>query len=401
MSGTYGIDVHRPNYQLFHPEVPQNVHVEVKAHFREEKLHVVGKLLIIVVAVASFLLAIDLIGYSFLGLRQEVGTSILSIAANPFVGLFIGLLLTAVIQSSSTSTSMIVALVGSGALSLSTAVPIVMGANVGTTLTSTVVSLGFITSRREFRKAISAATVHDIYNIILVAILFPLEYHYHLLSRLSNGLVGWLTDDRANATTAIDSSEHRFSEGVSQWIADLVNNDWLLFLLAFGLLFATIKLISQIISRSLIGGPRERLNERVFQDPYRSFLWGGVLTAAVQSSSITTSLIVPLVAKGKVSLQKVFPFVMGANLGTTLTALVAALFASKAAIELAVVHLLFNSFGVLLFLPYRPLRRWPGRIAAAVGELTLQHRIYGFIYILLLFFAIPFLLIYCYRQGLL
>ena len=238
--------------------------------------------------VLLFLLAIDLIGYSFVHLRQQIGTSILSAAANPFIGLFIGLLLTAVIQSSSTSTSMIVALVGSGALSLSTAVPIVMGANVGTTLTSTVVSLGFITSRREFRKAISAATVHDFYNIILVAILFPLEYRYHLLSRLSNALVDWLAEGWMKNVTHETGYELVWFEEVGQWVAGLIGNDWLLFLLAFGLLFATIKLIAQIISRSLIGGSRERLEERFFQNPYRSFLWGGVLTAAVQSSSITT-----------------------------------------------------------------------------------------------------------------
>ena len=376
------------------------MHVEVrKKHSLTNKLQLISRILIIVVAVVLFLLAIDLLGYSFLSLRQRVGTSILSVAANPFIGLFIGLLLTAVIQSSSTSTSMVVALVGSGALSLSAAVPIVMGANIGTTLTSTVVSLGFITNKREFRKAISAATVHDFYNVILVAILFPLEYHYHLLSRLSEGLVAWLTDGWVENTADIDPSEVGFSEGIGQWVANLVGNDWLLFFLAFVLLFATIKLISQFISRSLIGSSREHLKARIFQNPYKSFMWGSVLTAAVQSSSITTSLIVPLVAKGKVSLQKVFPFVMGANLGTTLTALIAALFISKAAIGLAMVHFLFNLFGALLFLPYKPVRRWPGTIAAAFGKLTLQHRIYGFLYIILLFFAIPFLLIYFYRQG--
>lgn len=369
--------------------------------FREDTLMFVGRVLLVLVAVAFFLLAIDLIGYSFIGLRQQIGQSILSVATNPFVGLFIGLLLTAVIQSSSTSTSMIVALVGSGAMSLSTAVPIVMGANVGTTLTSTVVSLGFITSRREFRKAISAATVHDFYNIFLVAILFPLEYHYHALSRLSHGLVVWLANGWTNGAGGGAAYPLDFSHQIAHRVAKGVDNDWWLFLLSFALLFATIKIISQIISHSLIGGSRERFEERLFRNPYQSFLWGGALTAAMQSSSITTSLIVPLVAKGKVSLQKAFPFVMGANTGTTLTALLAALFASRVAIELAVVHLLFNLFGALLFLPYRPLREGPGRVAAAFGKLTLRHRIYGFLYIFLLFFTIPFLLIYCYRQGLL
>ncbi len=346
-----------------------------------------------------FLLAINLISYSFLHIRQQIGTAILSVADNPFIGLFIGLLLTAVIQSSSTSTAMIVALVGSGAMSLSSAVPIVMGANVGTTLTSTLVSLNYITKKREFRKAISAATVHDFYNIILVAILFPLEYHYRLLSRLSAGLVVWLTDHwKLNLTEAVPFGRGLL-DGTGRWLASAINNDWLLLLLAFVLLFITIKLISRIVSRSLIGSDRQRLKQQIFQSPYKAFAWGGILTAAVQSSSITTSLIVPLVAKGKVSLSKAFPFVMGANMGTTVTALAATLFSTQAALELAMVHFLFNLFGALLFLPYQPVRRWPERLAAAFGKLTLRHRIYGFLYIILLFFAVPFLLIYCYRQG--
>jgi sodium-dependent phosphate cotransporter len=90
---------------------------------------------------------------------------------------------------------------------------------------------------------------------------------------------------------------------------------------------------------------------------------------------------------------------MGANMGTTVTALAATLFSTQAALELALVHFLFNLFGALLFLPYQPVRRWPERLAAAFGKLTLRHRIYGFLYIILLFFAVPFLLIYCYRQG--
>ena len=348
-----------------------------------------------------FLLAIDLISYSFLHIRQQLGATILSVADNPFIGLFIGLLLTAVIQSSSTSTTMIVALVGSGAMSLSAAVPLVMGANVGTTLTSTLVSLSFIAKKREFRKAIGAATVHDFYNVILVVILFPLEYHYQLLSRLSSGLVVWLVDHgKINLLESV-SLGRGWLEGLGSSIAALVGNDWLLLLLSFGLLFTTIKLISQFIAHSLIGSTRERLKEHIFQNPYKAFAWGGILTAAVQSSSITTSLIVPLVAKGKVSLPKAFPFVMGANMGTTITALVATLFNSQAALELAIVHFLFNFFGALLFLPYQPVRRYPTLIAATFGKLTLRHRIYGFLYIILLFFAIPFLLIYCYRQAIL
>lgn len=372
--------------------------VKVIEQKKREALKVAGKAVVVLLAVLLFLLSLDIMGNSFLSLRQTAAETILSVTSNPFIGLFIGLLLTAIIQSSSTSTAMIVALVGSGALSLSSAVPIVMGANIGTTLTSTIISLGFITSKREFRKAISAGSIHDIYNIILTIILFPLEYYDQFLSRTSNTIAAWLTglsSDSGVAEYVIESES--WSPGA--YLTELVDNSWLLVLISFVLLFAAIKIMSRIIYSSLIGQSKDHMQDYIFNNPYKSFAWGSVLTAAVQSSSITTSLMVPLVATGKVSLQKSFPFIIGANIGTTVTALIAALFKTEAAISIALVHFLFNSFGVLLFLPYKPLRRIPGLLAARFGRLTQRNRLIGFLYIVLMFFLIPFLLIYLNRPS--
>ncbi|MFP4089995.1 MAG: Na/Pi symporter [Cyclobacteriaceae bacterium] len=356
-------------------------------------LLVTGKVLLLIITVLLFLLSLDIMGNSFLSLRQSAAETIMSVTSNPFVGLFIGLQLTAIIQSSSTSTAMIVALVGSGGLSLSAAVPIVMGANIGTTLTSTIVALGFITSKREFRKGISAGSVHDFYNIILTIILFPLEYYYHFLSRLSNFLAAWLISLGAETDQAVSPSVDTMPS-IGIYLTQAVDNSWLLIVFSFVLLFATIKVMSQIIYGSLIGESKDRIKEFVFSNPYKSFLWGSVVTAAVQSSSITTSLMVPLVATSKVSLQKAFPFVIGANVGTTLTALIAAIFKSEAAISIALVHFLFNTTGLLVFLPYKPVQRIPSLLAARFGKLTQRNRLYGFLYIVLMFFLIPFLLIY-------
>jgi len=355
-----------------------------------------GKSLIVILAILLFLLALDIMGNSFLSLRQSAAETLLSITDNPFVGLFIGLLLTAIIQSSSTSTAMIVALVGSGALSLSSAVPIVMGANIGTTLTSTIISLGFITSKREFRKAISAGAIHDVYNIILTIILFPLEYYYHFLSGVSNTMAAWLVKVSSDPQlqTQVTAEE---SMSVGAYLTEAIDNSWILVILSFLLLFAAIKIMSQIIYTSLIGKSKDHMQDYVFNNPYKSFAWGSVITAAVQSSSITTSLMVPLVATSKVSLQKSFPFIIGANIGTTVTALIAALFKSEAAISIALVHFLFNSFGVLVFLPYKPLRRIPGLLSGRFGKLTQRNRLFGFLYIVLMFFLVPFILIYLNR----
>lgn len=365
---------------------------------QNEKIYAVGKIGLLFITVLLFLLSIDLMSSAFQGAGTTAAESLLSATSNPFVGLFIGLLLTAIIQSSSTSTSMIVVLVGTGALSLPAAVPMIMGANIGTTLTSTLVSMGFITSLREFRKAVSAGIIHDFYNIILTAILFPLEYYYHLLSRLSVLLADALSSVTV-AGISNTSDQILFSKSIGMHITEIVGNSWILILFSILLLFGTIKVMSRIIYSSLIGESKDKLKKYIFSNPFKSFGWGGVITAAVQSSSITTSLIIPLVATGRVSLQKAFPFIIGANIGTTVTALIAALFKSEAAVSIAIVHFLFNFTGVLLFLPFFSVRKVPLIMAVRFGRLTQQHRIYGFLYIMLMFFILPFVLIYFYQAG--
>src|SRR5688572_7804088 len=135
-----------------------------------------------------FLFALDLMTSSLQHLGKNVAETILLATSNPFTGLFIGLLITAMLQSSSTTTSLVVALVASGSITLQSAVPIIMGANIGTTITSTIVSLGFISKKKEFRRAVAAGTYHDFFNILTVIILFPLEYYYGFLSTISGSI---------------------------------------------------------------------------------------------------------------------------------------------------------------------------------------------------------------------
>ena len=137
-----------------------------------------------------FLFALDLMTSSLQHMGKNVAETILQATSNPFTALFIGLLITAMLQSSSTTTSLVVALVASGSLTLQSATPIIMGANVGTTITSTIVSLGFINKKKEFRRAVAAGTYHDFFNILTVVILFPLEYYYGFLSSLA----GWISN---------------------------------------------------------------------------------------------------------------------------------------------------------------------------------------------------------------
>lgn len=344
-------------------------------------------------AAGLFLLAIELVSASVTMIGQETARSVLLVTSNPFIGLFIGLLATALIQSSSTVTAMTVAVVASGYLSLGNAIPIVMGANVGTTLTSTLVSLGFITNRNEFRKAISAGSIHDFFNIITVLIVFPLEYYYGLLSYCAQQLTSLFAGGSNSSIVLNNTTEVNYSR-LTEWIMTFLPQNFVSILISLILLFLSIKFLSNIIYSRLIGASKDKLKRYVFSNPYKSFGWGTLITAGVQSSSITTSLIVPLVASGRVTLSNAFPFIMGANIGTTITALLAAYSRSDAAISLAFVHILFNLIGVLIFLPFPAIRRIPVMIAYKFGKLTLDSRAFGFSYIIISFFLLPFTLIY-------
>ncbi|MGC8713592.1 MAG: hypothetical protein ACP5RH_14485 [Leptodesmis sp.] len=121
------------------------------------------------------------------GFRAAVGDEaeqLFAFAKNPFVGLVVRILSTALVQSSSTTTSIIVGLVAGG-LPVRIAVPMIMGSNIGTSITNGIVSLGFVGKKEEFKQAFAASTVLDLFNLLAVLIFFPLEILFHPLERLS------------------------------------------------------------------------------------------------------------------------------------------------------------------------------------------------------------------------
>ncbi|HMJ69688.1 MAG TPA: Na/Pi symporter [Cyclobacteriaceae bacterium] len=360
----------------------------------------------ILAALFIFLLALDLMISSLQHLGASVAETIIMATSNPFTGLFIGLLITAIIQSSSATTSMVVALVASGSISLEGAIPIIMGANVGTTITSTIVSLGFITKKKEFRRAVSAGTYHDFFNILTILILFPLEYYYGFLSGISQQIASTFFDQPFGPTTRISFLGGGLGTIVNN-LVQLIDNGFVLIILSFVLLFGSIlffrRVLSGILGLETEGGKSADKDSGVqkffFQSPLKCFGWGLALTAVIRSSTITTSLVVPLVAKKVIRLNQAVPFILGANIGTTITAFIAAMSNSNIAISIAIAHFLFNFIGVLIFslVPY--VKTIPVNLAKGLGKLTIRYRLAGFVYILLTFFFIPFSLIYLNRSA--
>jgi sodium-dependent phosphate cotransporter len=345
-----------------------------------------------------FIFALDLMISSLQHLGANAADAILKATSNPFTALFIGLLVTAIIQSSSATTSMVVALVASGSLNLQGAVPIIMGANIGTTITSTIVSLGFITRKKEFRRAVAAGTYHDFFNILTVLMLFPLEYYYGFLSGISEQLANTFFIQDGTGTTESISFLGSGAGLMITRLVELIGNGLILIILSFTLLFGSILLFRKMISNMLGLRTQERVTRYFFKSPLQSFGWGLLITAAIRSSTITTSLVVPLVAKKLVRLKSVVPFIVGANIGTTITAFIASMSNSNIAISIAIAHALFNVIGAIVFFMVPYVRNIPVSLAKGLGELTIRYRIAGFAYILLTFFLIPFSLIYLNKK---
>ncbi|RMG70860.1 MAG: Na/Pi cotransporter family protein [Bacteroidetes bacterium] len=357
-----------------------------------------GRVAMLLAILYLFLLGLYLMTGGFRLLGEDFARELVAVTTNPFIGLFIGLLATAVIQSSSATTTMIVLLVAAEKITLLEAVPMVMGANVGTSITSTIVSLGHIMNREEYQRAVAAASLHDFFNIISVAVVFGLEATTHALTDLSLYLSGLIEtrpgEDFGGVLFFVKDSAQAVIRLTGKRAALIIP-------LGLAALFVALQLLTRLLRGLVIGRIEQNLNRYVFNRPSVALLTGVFATAAVQSSSITTSLMVPLVATDKIPLKKAFPFLMGANIGTTSTALLAAIVmegpAAGAAMAVAFTHILFNLAGVLILYPIRPIRQLPIRMAEELGELTLKNRVYGVAYIVLVFFVLPFILIFMAR----
>ena len=118
-------------------------------------------------------------------------------------------------------------------------------------------------------------------------------------------------------------------------------------------------------------------------------------TAIIQSSSVATSLVVPLVGAGIVTVEGVYPYTLGTNIGTTITAILASLATGEpAAITIALCHSVFNLLGIAIFYP---LRWMPIGIAKELGRTVAKRRWYAVVFVLVTFYLVPFMLIFLFE----
>jgi len=279
----------------------------------------------------------------------------------------------------------------------------VMGANIGTTVTNTLVALGHFSRREEFKRALSCSTMHDFFNILTAAILLPIELSTHYLERTAGFLAsrfcefaGMTVENPLNviikpAVNAIDGIFTNFM----QLPVKLASGFMLITALAI-LFFSLINGVK--IMRTLVIRRTEAvLNNVLGRNAVFVMLMGLIFTALVHSSSVTTCILVPIVASGVLSMENAFPITLGANLGTTLTAIFASLTGNVAAVTIAFAHLLFNTSGILIIYPVKAIRNIPLAMARRMGEIAYRKPLLAFMYVFTVFFVIPGLLIFISR----
>ena len=349
----------------------------------------------IVFALYLFLVGISGMSSAIKHMGSGVADSIFTTTKNPLVALFIGVFSTVLFQSSSTTTSLIVGLVSSGTLALSGAVPMIMGANIGTTVTNTIVSVGHINQNNEFKRAFAASTVHDFFNILAVLILFPLEMAFHGIQKTAewcaNQIFGKIENvDVLQAKSPIKIAVKSGSKLIEKFSFD---SDVFFLLISVFITFLMLYTIVKLLKSLVLEKIETFFDQYIFKTTIRAICFGIALTIMVQSSSITTSLVVPLAGAGVLTLRKIFPFTLGANIGTTVTALLAALTGTVSALVAAGCHLFFNIYGICIIYSFKPLRKIPLYCAETISSLAIKNKLIPLVYLLIMFIVVPLAII--------
>src|SRR5690625_1480250 len=246
----------------------------------------------VVAAVYVLITAVSVIGSGFGVATGGKAEEIFAFAQNPVVGLVIGILATVLTQSSSTTTSIVVGMVAGG-LPLETAIPILLGANVGTTMTSTLVSLGAAGDRGQFRRAFSAASVHDMYNLLSVAIFFPLEWAFGILGHIGTwfaglttgsdgGVVATIFTGLGTAVTSVTDPGANLIENVSMAVLSPLWAGIAMIVIGVSLILLVINFISAMLKVLLVGNVEKTFHKALGRGPLSGIFSGLLITVMVQ-----------------------------------------------------------------------------------------------------------------------
>merc|ERR1719428_2822129 len=355
----------------------------------------------------------NMMGNAFKAMSGKGVGNMMGSIDNPIAGVALGIIVTVLLQSSSTSTSVVVTMVGADIISVKNAIPVIMGANIGTSVTAAIVSHGHIGNLEEFHRGFAGANVHSAFNLLTVILLLPVELITAAISG-GNGMLGAIAEGLADGL--IGASAETFKSPVKILVGPLTkefikidkdliktlakgclscnathvepmfckaekkldNGDKLKFclsgedwtqkyeedgriiksgfakdlgdeggavlILVISLIFLCIALyyIVKLLHYLVLSSGRAeaegdqtetkfvKMTRKILRfNGFVSILFGMVMTIAVQSSSIVTSTLTPIVALGIISVEDMLPLTLGANIGTTCTAFLAAIVTEK------------------------------------------------------------------------
>lgn len=331
-------------------------------------------------AVLVMILAIYLILDGAFGLGSAGVARLFDLATHPVIGLLIGIIATASIQSSTAVTALTVTAVGTGGITVSVAVPIILGANIGTTITASIVAFGYLGDRPSFRRAFTAASLHTWYNTIFGLAAFVLEMLFHPLSRLASlvsvSVVGEPTESGRGLYQLYSPLVDALGvDGLLGSLSDRRLAAVLAILAGTLLVLGAIRFINAQLAVLTAATTRTLLERSSGASDALGVTSGALVTMSVNASSVTVSSLLPFAVARTLTRREVLSIILGANVGTTLMSLLAALAVpgplGVLAVQAALVHVTFNVVGTLILLIVRPLRdriialaEFSGRIAA-------------------------------------
>ncbi|XP_063931438.1 sodium-dependent phosphate transport protein 2C-like isoform X2 [Zophobas morio] len=389
-----------------------------------------------------FMISLDLLGSAFQLLSVTAFGKLLKNSEefkNPVACLVFGLIFTALVHSSSTTSSVFVSLAASKIFKVKQIIFMIMGANIGTSLTGVIVSMTQISDKQMFRRAFAAATIHDMFNFLTVLILFPLELFSGLLEKMAAGStasisdkqgVNWnfikhITEPLTNRIIQVDKeaflstvNQNAMETGIINrsacstpnkflFCSDALSSTAIGFILLFcslALVMTCLLLLVKILQSIMKGTVSRSIYKVISQDFPYPFGWakdyaligvGLILTLFVQSSSITTSALVSLAGVGLLTINSVLPVCVGANLGTTFTSILSAFSQRnvKTALTVAFTHFYFNFLGFLIWFLVPYMRRVPTTVSKKFGNITAEHRWFSVFYVMTAFLLVPFALL--------
>ncbi|KAI6205965.1 hypothetical protein M3Y94_00851700 [Aphelenchoides besseyi] len=391
----------------------------------EQILSIVLKLFILLIIIFGFICTLGLLADAFKliggrGLGNLIKHS--PLLMNPISATIIGMIASLILQSSSTLISVLIGMIAGNLL---TAIPIVIGSEMGSSLMNVLVSLGQSGDRDQFRRAFSAATLSDAFNLMNYLTVLPIEISFGVLEKLSvkqkhkqdfktlqlftEPLLSKIVQIDSQAITRVSSVpenittierptfiyrcidmktgetlpfcpyEHLFAYSTlsDSTIGIILLVGSVLTLIAC--LIGIVKVIQALLAGQVAVFVRKTLAHEFpypfgFLTGYLIMIVGALVVVIVQSSSVFRSALTPLV-------------------GTTSTGLLASLAAGsenlQATLQISLCQILYNIFGVLLFYPIPVLRKIPIRIATKLGETTAKYRWFALYYIFLIFCLLP------------